>query len=183
MGQQQDGGEPPETPNIDQLKAFVGRFKKESDADKSLIERPSAADLCSWTQKICDYLPNASDTMTAGGDDLRPMKNHFASIKQFYNAVQNGGWTEIPPAVQTFMSGIQIYEAVSGLACIAFAEHPEFLKFLENQLNEARRAITEHGNLGLLALLCCGSGAILARVSTTKLIQFVRYKSDKTLVS
>jgi hypothetical protein len=59
---------------------------------------------------------------------------------------------------------MQIYETVSGLACVVFAEHPDILKVIENQLNEAREALTEHVNLGFIGLLCCGSGMLLARV-------------------
>ena len=171
--QQDDGGEPPETPNIDQLKTFLNRFKKDSDADSSLIDRPSSTDLCRWTKKVCEYLPSSTDASAAsGGDDLRPMKQHFTMIKQFYDTVQQAGWTQIPESVQTFMAGIQIYEAVSGLACVIFVDHPDVLQFIENQLTEARDAITQHGNLGFIGLMCCGTGAIMARVSRFKSIRF-----------
>ncbi|CAF3890024.1 unnamed protein product, partial [Rotaria sp. Silwood1] len=78
-----------------------------------------------------------TDTAAATGDDIRPMKQHFSIIKQFYDSVQQAGFTRIPPIVETFLSSIQIYEAVSGLACVVFAEHPHILKVIENQLNEA----------------------------------------------
>lgn len=159
-----DGGDAPDTPNIDQLKAFINRFQKDPNTETSFIRRPNQTELCEWTKKVCEYLPNATDTATANGDDLRPMKQHFSSIKQFYDTVERVGLPQLPAPIQTFLSSIQIYEAVSGLACVIFAEHPEVLKVIENQLNEAREAVTEHGNLGVIALLCCGSGMLLARV-------------------
>ena len=165
LGRQQDGGEAPDTPNIDQLKVFLKRFEKTSDADSSIIKRPNATELCQWTTKVCEYLPNASETATASGDDLRPMKKHFSTIKQFYDTVQQAGWTEMPATVQTFMNALNIYEVVSGLACVVFAEHPEFLQTIENQLGEAREAITQHGSMGFIGLLCCGSGVLLGQVS------------------
>ena len=165
LGRQDDAGEAPATPNIDKLKTFVDRFKQDSSTETSFISRPNSTELCEWTKKVCEYLPNATDAATAGGDDMRPMKSHFSQIKQFYDTVQQAGWTQMPPVVQTFMSSIQIYECVSGLACVVFAEHPSILKVIENQLTEAREAITQHGGLGVIGLLCCGSGAILARVS------------------
>lgn len=169
LGRQQDGGgEAPDTPNIDQLRTFLGRFKQDPNTESALISRPSSTELCQWTKKVCEYLPNATDATTAGGDDMRPMKQHFSSIKQFYDSVQQAGWTEIPETVQTFMSAIQIYETVSSLACVVFAEHPDVLKVIESQLGEARNAIANQGNLGMIGMLCCGAGAIYARVSDRK---------------
>ena len=168
LGRQQGGGgDPPDTPNLDQLKTFLNRFKQDPNTESSFISRPSSTELCQWTKKVCEYLPTATDATTASGDDMRPMKKHFSTIQQFYDTVQQAGWAEIPPTVQTFMSGIQIYEAVSGLACVVFAEHPDVLKVIENQLGEAREAIMQHGNIGMIGLLCCGTGALLARVSDT----------------
>jgi hypothetical protein len=159
-----DGADPPDTPNIDKLKTFVSRFQQDPNTDSSLIKRPDATQLCEWTKKVCEYLPNASDTATTNGDDIRPMKQHFTIIKQFYDTVQQAGFTQMPPVVETFLSSIQIYEAVSGLACVIFAEHPEILRVIENQLNEAREALTEHGGMGIISLLCCGTGMLLGRV-------------------
>ena len=157
-------GEPAETPNIDKLKIFLERFKQDSNTETSFIKRPNSTELCEWTKKVCEYLPSATDTSTASGDDIRPMKQHFSAIKQFYDTVHGAGFTQLPPAVETFLSSIQIYESVSGLACVIFAEHPEILKVIENQLNEAREAITEHGSMGIIGLLCCGAGALFGRV-------------------
>ncbi|CAF1133901.1 unnamed protein product [Adineta ricciae] len=165
-GQNNEGGETPETPNIDQLRTFISRFQQNPDTDSALIKRPDATELCEWTKKVCEYLPNANEAATASGDDMRPMKQHFGIIKQFYGTVQQAGFTQMPPVVETFLSSIQIYESVSGLACVVFAEHPEILRVIENQLNEAREAITEHGNLGFIGLLCCGSGMLLGRFNT-----------------
>jgi hypothetical protein len=169
LGRQTDGGgDPPETPNIDKLRTFIDRFKQDPNAETSFIKRPSSTELCQWTKKVCEYLPSATDTATASGDDIRPMKQHFTIIKQFYDSVQQAGFTQIPPTIETFLSSIQIYEAVSGLACVIFAEHPDILKVIENQLNEAREAIAEHINIGIIGLLCCGSGMLLARVRLFK---------------
>ncbi len=159
-----DAGDPPDTPNIDKLKTFLDRFKQDPNAETSFIRRPNQTELCEWTKKVCEYLPSATDTATASGDDIRPMKQHFSSIKQFYDTIQQAGLPQLPQTVQTFFSAIQIYETVSGLACVIFAEHPDILKVIENQLNEAREALTEYGNLGVIGLLCCGSGMLLARV-------------------
>lgn len=159
-----DGGDAPDTPNIDKLKTFIERFNKDPNAETSFIRRPNQTELCEWTKKVCEYLPSANETATASGDDIRPMKQHFSSIKQFYDTAERAGLPQLPASVQTFLSSIQIYEAVSGLACVIFAEHPDILKVIENQLNEAREAITEHGNLGFIALLCCGSGMLVGRV-------------------
>ncbi len=164
LGRQTDGGDPPDTPNIDKLRAFLDRFKQDPNTETSFIRRPNQNELCEWTKKVCEYLPNATETATAGGDDIRPMKQHFSTIKQFYDSVQQAGLPRLPPAVETFLSSIQIYESVSSLACVIFAEHPDILKVIENQLHEAREAITEHANLGVIGLLCCGTGMILARV-------------------
>lgn len=165
LGRQNGGdADPPDTPNIDQLRTFVSRFQRDSDTDSSLIKRPDATELCEWTKKVCEYLPNATEASTATGDDLRPMKQHFSIIKQFYDAVHQAGFNELPPVVETFMSSIQIYESVSGLACVMFAEHPEILRVIENQLNEAREVLTQHGGVGILGLLCCGAGMLLGRV-------------------
>jgi hypothetical protein len=157
-------GDPADTPNIDKLRTFLDRFKQDPNSETSFIKRPSSTELCEWTKKVCEYLPSANDTSTAKNDDIRPMKQHFSIIKQFYDTVQLAGFTQLPPAVETFLSSIQIYESVSGLACVIFAEHPDILKVIENQLNEAREAITEHGNMGIIGLLCCGAGALFARV-------------------
>ncbi|UJR30238.1 hypothetical protein I4U23_017776 [Adineta vaga] len=165
-GQNNDGGEPVETPNIDKLRTFIGRFQQDSNTDNSLILRLDATQLCEWTKKVCEYLPSATETTSANGDDIRPMKQHFSIIKQFYDTVQQAGFTQMPPVVATFLSSIQIYESVSGLACVIFAEHPEILRVIENQLNEAREALTEHGNLGIIGLLCCGTGMLLGRFNT-----------------
>lgn len=157
-------GEAAETPNIDKLKTFLDRFKQDPNTETSLIKRPSQTELCEWTKKVCEYLPNATEAATASGDDIRPMKQHFSSIKQFYDTVQQAGVTQLPATVQTFFSSIQIYESISGLACVIFAEHPDILKAIENQLNEAREAIGEHLNMGIIGLLCCGSGMLIGRV-------------------
>jgi hypothetical protein len=164
IGRQGADADPPDTPNIDKLKTFLDRFKQDPNSETSFIKRPNQTELCEWTKKVCEYLPSATETVTASGDDIRPMKQHFSSIKQFYDSVQQAGFPQLPPTIQTFLSGIQIYESVSGLACVIFAEHPDTLKVIENQLNEAREAIAEHGNLGVIGLLCCGSGMLLARV-------------------
>lgn len=162
----QDGGQadPPDTPNIDKLRTFLGRFKQDPNAEASFIKRPNSTELCAWTKKVCEYLPSATDAATANGDDIRPMKQHFSVIKQFYDSVQQAGFTQMPPTVETFLSSIQIYEAVSGLACVVFAEHPHILQVIENQVNEAREAITQNGGLGVISLLCCGSGMLFAQV-------------------
>ncbi|CAF2471886.1 unnamed protein product [Rotaria sp. Silwood2] len=166
LGRQDGGGDPPDTPNIDKLRTFIDRFKQDPNAETSFIRRPNSTELCEWTKKVCEYMPSANDAATANGDDIRPMKQHFSIIKQFYDSVQQAGFTRIPPIVETFLSSIQIYEAVSGLACVLFAEHPHILNVIENQLNEAREAIAEHGSLGVIGLLCCGSGMLLARFNT-----------------
>ncbi|CAF1098298.1 unnamed protein product [Rotaria sordida] len=167
LGRQGGGeGDPPDTPNIDKLRTFIDRFKQDPNTETSFIRRPNSNELCEWTKKVCEYLPNATDVATANGDDIRPMKQHFSIIKQFYDTVQQAGFTRMPPIIETFLSSIQIYESVSGLACVIFAEHPHILKVIENQLNEARETITEHGNMGIIGLLCCGSGMLLARFNT-----------------
>jgi len=158
------GGDPPDTPNINKLRTFLDRFKQDPNTETSFIKRPNQTELCEWTKKVSEYLPNATDVATASGDDIRPMKQHFSTIKQFYDSVQQAGLPQLPPIVETFLSSMQIYETVSGLACVVFAEHPDILKVIENQLNEAREALTEHVNLGFIGLLCCGSGMLLARV-------------------
>jgi hypothetical protein len=165
LGRQDNyGGDPAETPNIDKLKTFLDRFKQDPNAETSFIKRPNSTELCEWTKKVCEYLPSSTDAATANDDDIRPMKKHFSTIKRFYDTVQQAGFTQLPPAVETFLSSIQIYESVSGLACVIFAEHPEILKVIENQINEAIEAITEHGSMGILGLLCCGAGALFGRV-------------------
>ena len=164
-----DGGDPPDTPNIDKLRAFVERFNQDPNTESSFIKRPNSTELCQWTKKVCDYLPSATDTATANGDDIRPMKQHFSTIKQFYDGVQQAGFTQIPPTIQTFFQSLQIYEVVSGLACVVFAEHPEILRVIENQIHEAIEALTQHGNLGIIGLLCCGSGMLFARVRQLEL--------------
>ena len=164
LGQNQAEGDPPETPNIDKLKTFFNRFKQDSNTETSFLQRPSQTELCEWTKKVCEYLPNATDTATATGDDIRPMKQHFGAIKQFYDTIQQAGITQLPATVQTFFSSIQIYESISGLACVIFAERPDILKSIENQLNEAREAVTEHLNVGFIGMLCCGSGMLVQRV-------------------
>lgn len=158
------GGDPPDTPNINKLRTFLDRFKQDPNSETSFIKRPNQTELCEWTKKVCEYLPSATDTATASGDDMRPMKQHFSSIKQFYDSIQQAGFPQLPPTIETFLNSIQIYETVSSLACVVFAEHPDILKVIENQLNEAREAIGEHRNLGVIGLLCCGSGMLLARV-------------------
>lgn len=169
LGRQDGDDEPPETPNIDKLRSFLDRFKQDPNSETSFIKRPSSTELCQWTKKVCEYMPNASDTAAAssggGGGDIRPMKQHFTLIKQFYDTVQQAGFTQLPPAVETFLAGIQIYEAVSGLACVVFAEHPDILAAIENQLQEAREALTQQENMGVVGLLCCGTGMLFARVS------------------
>jgi hypothetical protein len=163
-GQGNEGGEPVDTPNIDKLRTFMERFNKDPNTETSFLKRPSSTELCEWTKKVCEYLPSATDAATANSDDIRPMKQHFSVIKQFYDGVQQAGFTQMPPAVQTFFSSIQIYEAVSGLACVIFAEHPEILRVIENQINEAINTLREQGNVGIIALLCCGSGMLLGQV-------------------
>ncbi|CAM4739720.1 unnamed protein product [Rotaria magnacalcarata] len=160
------GGEPADTPNIDKLKTFLDRFKQDPNSESSFIKRPSSTELCQWTKKVCEYMPSATDAAAANGDDIRPMKQHFSVIKQFYDTVQQAGFTQMPPIVETFLSSIQIYETVSGLACVIFAEHPHILSAIENQLNEAIEAITQHGSMGVIGLLCCGSGMLLGRFNT-----------------
>jgi hypothetical protein len=164
----------PDTPNLNQLRTFINRFNDDPNAETSFISRPSSNDLCQWTKKVCEYLPNSADAATANADGMRPMKQHFSAIKQFYDTVQQAGWTQIPPTVQTFMSGIQIYEAVSGLACVVFVDHPQILKAIENQLDEAREAIVQNGSMGILSLFCCGTGALMARVSQRSTSSFIR---------
>ncbi|CAF0882962.1 unnamed protein product [Adineta steineri] len=161
--QNADEGDPPDTPNIDKLKTFITRFQSDPNAETSFIKRPDSTQLCEWTKKVCEYLPSSTDANTATGDDIRPMKQHFGMIQQFYTSVQQAGFTQIPATVQTFLQSIQIYEAVSGLACVIFAEHPEILKVIENQLNEAREALTEHGGMGIIGLLCCGANMLATR--------------------
>jgi hypothetical protein len=165
LGRQGDGGgDAPDTPNIDKFRTFLDRFKQDPNIETSFIRRPNQTELCEWTKKVCEYLPSATDVASASGDDIRPMKTHFSTIKQFYDSVQQAGFSRLPPVVETFLSSIQIYESVSSLACVIFAEHPDILKVIENQVNEAREAIGEYGNLGVIGLLCCGSGLLLTRV-------------------
>jgi hypothetical protein len=165
LGRQDNGGgDPPDTPNIDKLRTFIDRFNKDPNTETTFIKRPNSTELCEWTKKVCEYLPNTTDAASANSDGIRPMKQHFTVIKQFYDGIQQVGITQLPPTVQTFFSSIQIYESVSGLACVVFADHPEILRVIENQLNEAIEALREHGGMGIIGLLCCGSGMLLGRV-------------------
>jgi hypothetical protein len=158
------GGDPPDTPNINKLRTFLDRFKQDPNTETSFIKRPNQTELCEWTKKVSEYLPNAIDVATASGDDIRPMKQHFSTIKQFYDSVQQAGFPQLPSTIETFLSAMQIYETVSSLACVIFAEHPDILKVIENQLNESRETIAQYRNVGIIGLLCCGSGMLLARV-------------------
>ncbi|CAF0772906.1 unnamed protein product [Didymodactylos carnosus] len=163
IGRQEQEGPAAETPNIDQIRAFLSRFQNDPNTDKSFISRPNSTELCEWSKKVCEYLPSVDDQPAEQANNV---KQHFSAIKQFYNVIQQQNWTQIPAPIQTFFNSLQIYETISGLACIMFEEHPDIMKVIENQLQEAREAIEQYRSVGFIGLLCCGSGMILARFNT-----------------
>ncbi len=82
----------------------------QSETDTSVFNRSKSSELCEWTNKLVELLPNVDDAPESDGQ-VKDIVNHFTTIKSFYAKFTNAGFDPSPEA-ETIFNGIQIYEVI-----------------------------------------------------------------------
>ncbi|CAF0765942.1 unnamed protein product [Brachionus calyciflorus] len=155
----------PETPNIDQLKAILSKFRNQdaNQTDVSVLDRVNSHSLSQWTEKLLTFLPNINDlpdkdSQTAG------VVTHFDTIKKFYTTVQNAGF-DTTPEMDLFFNSLQIYESIMSIAFVVFQDHPESMKAITDNVTKAIDHVQGYGTQGCCAIAFCGV-AILSKFNS-----------------
>lgn len=159
----------PDTPNIDQLKQILDRFRNEDSGETNVdvVERSKSDELSDWTNKVLEYLPGIEDA-PEGTEGTHQISSHFLTIKKFYEVAQKAGFES--SELDSVFNSLQIYESVMPLAFIVFNDHPDTLKSLTENIELAIGKVENHGTQGCLAMALCGAALLSKFNSILKVI-------------